>query len=320
MNKALVLMLALAGSGTFGTVSAQTLPKVSMVLNWFPEPEAGGFYAAVKDGLYKARGIDLEIVPGGPSVNGQALLAAGRVQFATLDSGSVMFARNEGIPVVGIFTTFQTFPQGLMYHSDKPLRSFKDLEGRTIAISPGAAYWEFIEKKYNLAGKVQVVNYNGQLADWLRDTGRVTQNYVTSEPFYAKKAGAKPGTLLIASSGFNPYGNLMAVTQDYLKANPKIVQAFIEASQEGWKRYLATPAKYNDVMMAANKDLTPDYLAYSAATEKPLIMGGDAAKYGIGYMSEARWNTIYGQFKDLKLLKVKMDPKSLYSLDHFPKK
>ncbi|WP_425144978.1 ABC transporter substrate-binding protein [Deinococcus sp.] len=303
-----------------GLASAQGMTKVSMVLNWFPEPEAGGFYAAVKDGLYKAKGLDLEILPGGPGVNGTALMASGRVQFATLDSASIMLARDQGIPAVGVFATFQKFPQGLMSHAENPVKTFGDLKGRAVATSPGAAYWQYIEKKYNLAGKVQVVNYNGQLASWLNDPKAITQNYVTSEPFYAQEGGAKSYTLLVANSGFNPYGNLMAVTADYLKANPAVVKAYIEASQEGWKRYLANPAKYNDVMMAANKDLNPKYLAYAAATEKPLIAGGDAVKYGIGYMSEARWNTLLGQLNDLKLLKTTLDIKSLYNMDSFPSK
>lgn len=313
------LLLAVVNVSTM-MASAQTLTKVSMVLNWFPEPEAGGFYAALKDGLYKAKGLDLEIIPGGPSVNGTVLIASGRVQFATLDGGSVLFARDQGIPVVGIFATFQTFPQGLMSHDENAVKSFADLKGRAVAISPGAGYWQFIEKKYNLAGKVQIVNYNGQLASWLNDPKAITQNYVTSEPFYAQEGGAKPHTLLVANSGFNPYGNLMATTEAYMKANPGVVKAYIEASQEGWKRYLANPSKYNDVMMAANKDLTPKYLAYAAATEKPLIAGGDAVKYGIGYMTPPRWATLLGQFNDLKLLKTTLDVKSLYSLDAFPAK
>ncbi len=300
--------------------SAESLTKVSMVLNWFPEPEAGGFYAAVKDGLYKARGLDLTIVSGGPGVAGQALLVSNRVQFATMDSPTVLLGRDQGIPLVGIFSTFQTFPQGLMSHEEQAITSFGDLAGRTVAVSPGAAYWEYIEKKYNLTGKVQVLNYNGQLADWQRDAARVTQNYITSEPYYAIKAGSKPKTLLIASSGFNPYGNLMTVTEEYLKNNPKTVQAFIEASQEGWRRYLANPAKYNDVMMAANKELTPQYMAYAAAAEKQLIAGGDAAHYGIGYMSSARWQTILSQLNDLKLIKTPVDIKTAYSMTLFPKK
>ena len=247
-------------------------------------------------------------------------MAAGRVQFAVMDAASLLFARDQGIPAVGIFAVFQTFPQGLMYHAEKPLKSFADLAGRQVAISPGAQYWEYLVAKYKLGGKVQVVNYNGQLADWLRDPNRVTQNYVTSEPFFAAKSGAKPKSLLIADSGYNPYGNLVSTTESYLKDNPKLVRAFMEATQEGWKRYVAAPAKYDAAMIAANKDLAPDYLAFSAKTQRGLIRTGDALKYGLGYMSAERWNTLYGQMNDLKLFKTSLDVTKAYDMSQFPKK
>ena len=58
MKKTILSALLLAAASLAG---AQDLPKATLVLNWFPEPEAGGFYAAVADGLYKARGLDLMI-------------------------------------------------------------------------------------------------------------------------------------------------------------------------------------------------------------------------------------------------------------------
>ena len=317
MKKAVLSALLLAAASVAG---AQAMPKATLVLNWFAEPEAGGFFAAVADGLYKAKGLDLTIQPGGPSVNGTSLMAAGRVQFAELDAASVLFARDQGIPAVGVFATFQTFPQGLMYHAEKPLSGFADLAGRQVAISPGAQYWEYILAKYKLDGKVQVINYNGQLAGWLRDPSQVTQNYVTSEPFFAEKSGAKPKSLLIADSGYNPYGNLVTVTEAYLKDNPKMVRAFIEASQEGWTRYLANPSKYDAVMIAANKDLTPEYLAFSAGAQKPLIMTGDAVKNGLGYMSKERWDTLLGQMNGLKLFKTKLVAAQAWDMSQFPKK
>ena len=158
------------------------------------------------------------------------------------------------------------------------------------------------------------------MADWLRDTSRVSQNYVTSEPFFAIKAGAKPRSLLVATTGFNPYADLVSVTETYIKENPKAVKAFIEASQEGWRRYNNNPAKYNAVMIAANKDLTPDFLAFSAKAQKPLIQGGDAAKYGIGYMSAARWNTLVKQMSQLNLFKTTLNPADAYDMSMFPKK
>lgn len=304
-----------------GLAFAQT--KASMVLNWFPETGHAGYFAAQKDGLYKKAGLDLTIVPGGPNTpGGLSLLATGKAQFAMIGATEVFLAREQGIPVVAIFAPFQDNPQGLMYHAEQPIKGFPDLAGRTVAISPGAAYWQFIESKYNLKGKVQVINYNGQLADWANDPKRITQNYVTAEPYNADRLGLKNGTLLIAASGFNPYADIMVTTEDYIKSNPEAVKAFVEASKAGYEAFFASPKNYVSALESANKENTSDVVLWGADAIKKLMMTGDAMKGGLGTMTAERWNTLYKQLKDLKVLKAdtNIDVSKVWTLDYLPKK
>ncbi len=39
--------------------------KVTLLLNWYPEAEHGGFYAALVHGIYEKHGLTVEIKPGG---------------------------------------------------------------------------------------------------------------------------------------------------------------------------------------------------------------------------------------------------------------
>lgn len=284
--------------------SAFAQEKVTMVLNWFPETGHAGYYAAVQDGLYTAKGLDVTIQPGGPDTIGSTLLATGKVQFAMLGATEVLLAREQGIPLVAIFGVFQNNPQGFMYHAENPVNSFEELEGRTVAISPGAAYWDYIEKKYGLEGKVQVINYSGSLADWARDPMAVTQNYVTAEPYSADKEGIANGSLLIADSGFNPYGDIIVTTEEFLANNPETVKAFVEASQEGYKAFFADPAKYAPALEAANSENTEDVVLWGAEAIKALIDTGDATTLGIGAMTLERWQTLYDELKELGVLQA----------------
>jgi NitT/TauT family transport system substrate-binding protein len=58
---------------------------------------------------------------------------------------------------------------------------------------------------------------------------------------------------------------------------------------EGWKSYLADPAPGNALIKKDNPNMTDDQLAYSVAKlkEMGMITGGDAAKLGIGMMTDA---------------------------------
>jgi NitT/TauT family transport system substrate-binding protein len=308
--------------GVAGFVSAQKpMTEITMVLDWFTEPPHGGFYAAVQDGLYEAKGLKVKLVPGGPNVAGYQLVATGKVQFAMMDTAGILSSREQGIPVVGVFAQFQLSPQVLMFHKSNPVKSFEDLAGRQVAVTPGAPYWDFIMAKYKLQGKVQQVNYSGQIASFLNDKKAVSQGYAVAEPYTIEKAGGDIGYLLVSDSGFSPYG-MVGTTEDYIKQNPATVRAFVEATQEGWKRYIANPAKYGASLQADNKDLEPDFLAWSSKAVIPFVTGkdGQTQKYGLGTMALSRWNIVYDSLKKVGVLKKDQDVKKAFTNTFIPAK
>jgi NitT/TauT family transport system substrate-binding protein len=296
MKKVFILLAFL-----FGMTLAQE--KVKMLLNWFPEPGHGGYYAALQDGLFAAKGLDVTLQAGGPDINGRAFLLTGRTQFTMLGATQLLLAREQGEPIVAIFALYQNNPLGLMYHAENPVGSFEDLAGRKVAIAPGTPFWDFIERKYDLAGKVQVINYDGGLANWARDPLAVTQAYVTAEPYSAEKEGFPNGTLLVSESGYNPYGDIVVTTEDFLAEQPETVKAFVEALQGGYKAFFAEPGNYVNTLQEANSENTEDFVLWSAEAVEGFANTGDATTRGLGIMTLERWQTAYDQLKDIGVLR-----------------
>ena len=90
------------------------------------------------------------------------------------------------------------------------------------------------------------------------------------------------------------------------------VAAFVKASIEGWKSYLADPAPGNALIKKDNPQMTDEQLAYSVAKlkETGMVGGGDAAKLGIGVMTDARIKASYDFLVSTQLIdpaKVKMN-------------
>src|SRR6202042_2729275 len=84
--RALTAGLVLLAAGTWpaaaqAPAATPTLDKVSFGTNWVAEAEHGGFFQAVADGTYRKYGLDVSIVPGGPSDNNRMLLIAGKIDF-----------------------------------------------------------------------------------------------------------------------------------------------------------------------------------------------------------------------------------------------
>src|SRR5215470_5722012 len=107
--------------------AALSAEKVKLALNWVPEPEFGGIYAARDTGAFAKRGLYVDIAPGGAGTPTWQLVATGKVDYAVASADEVVIARSQGADVVTIFATYQTCPQGIMVHASRGLKSFDDL-------------------------------------------------------------------------------------------------------------------------------------------------------------------------------------------------
>ena len=94
-----------------GAADQQPLTKVKLALNWFPEAEHGGYYAALHHGYYREAGLDVEIIPGGPKVPVLQETALGKVDFAVDNADKLILARAQQANVVGVMAPIQDSPR-----------------------------------------------------------------------------------------------------------------------------------------------------------------------------------------------------------------
>lgn len=298
----LVLVLAAAGcktsTKTEATSDATTTTRVKVQLNWVPEPEFGGLYAAKETGAYQKAGLDVELTGGGPGSPVVQLVASGQADFAVAGADDVVIARARGADVVAIFGTFQTSPQGIMVHGASTIASLADLKSGTLALEPGLPFGMYLKKKFGFAG-AKLVPYDGGIAKFLTDPTYAQQCYVTSEPLAVKKKGETPKVFLGADAGFNPYANVLVTRGAMLKEKMPVVRAFVAASADGWRAYLTDPKPANAVMQKLNTAMDAETFAAAAEAQKPLIETAETAKSGLGVMTEPRWTTLATQLTEL---------------------
>src|SRR4051794_1238674 len=82
--------------------SVRAADKVSIALNWVPEPEFGGIYAAQQNGAYQKRNLDVTIKPGGAGAPTWQQVASGKVDFGVASADEVVNARANGADVVAV--------------------------------------------------------------------------------------------------------------------------------------------------------------------------------------------------------------------------
>ena len=313
----LLLALPLLAACQKKTESGASAPAggaapITLALNWLPEPEFGGFYAAREDGAYKRAGLDVKVQGGGAGVPVVQMVATGRADFGTVTADELVLARARGGDVVAVFATFQTAPHGIMVHASRGLKKIEDaFDSGTLALETGLPYIAFLRQKFHW-GAAKIVAYDGGIAHFLTDPMFGQQCYITSEPILAKQKGSDPQVFLIADAGFNPYTTIVITRGELLKKNPAMVKAFVAASAAGWRDYLDNPGPTNQVLGALNHSMDAPTLAAAAEAQKPLIETADTKKAGLGSMTRARWQTLVEQLVSLKLIDKAIDVDPLF--------
>ena len=298
--------------------SAQAQDKFVYLTNWYAEAEHGGFYQALASGLYKKAGLEVTLRMGGPQVNGMQLLAAGQVDCFMGYDVQTMKAREQGIAAVTVAAAFQKDPQVMIGHPEN-VKKMEDLKGKTILISGDANtnFWPWLKATYGLAD-AQVRPYTFNIQPFVADKNVVQQGYLSSEPYaIEKQAKFKPTTLLLADHGWPPYATTVVCMEDTLKKKPQAVAAFVKASMQGWKDYLLTDATAaNALIRKDNPNMTDDELlnGIRLMKETGMVLGGDAAKFGVGTVTDERMKKTYDMMVAMKLLDAgKVELKKTYT-------
>ena len=309
-----VFALALTACGKKSEASSSSpsgetggLFKITVQLDWIPEPEHGGLYQAQARGFFKEEGLDVTLLPGGPNVNATQNTATGRADIAQADStNSIVVIHNQDLPIVQIGAVFQNDPSVLMLHPDNPVTRFEDLNGKTLIARVNWAFLPYLRRKYSI--DFQIAPQNFSTATFVADKNAIQQGYYIAEPYHIMKAGGpKPKYLYAWDAGFDAYTVLIANTE-WAKKNPEKLRAFMRAFIRGWQDYVkGDPTPAHEALKKANSNNTDEFMAFSRKMiiDEQLVTGrnggGDAQA---GRISPERFATQIRQLEEIGIIKA----------------
>lgn len=314
----LASLFTLAGCRGSSPPAHHGLFPVRLQADWYPQPEQGGFYTALIKGYYRQEGLDVSILPLGQYGSGLQVVASGAAEFGLGSSDQILESVANGLPLIAVGATMQHDPQALMVHADSPVHDFAELDGHTIAAQPGSVWFQYIVHKYQLKN-VREVPATHSVANFLADPNYIQQIFVTSEPFFVAKAGGQCRTLLISSTGYDPY-RVFFTRRDFLAQHPVAVAGFVRATIRGWREYLRDPAPTNALILKLNPAQNPEQMNYTvkALKDGKFITGDDATGAPIGQMTAERWAENNQQLVQLGVIQHPIDPNSAYTLRFLP--
>ena len=158
----LVLTMALA------SLPAAAADKLTVILDWFVNPDHGPLIVAREKGFFAAEGLEVELIAPADPNDPPKLVAAGQADLAVSYQPQLHLQVAQGLPVMRVGTLVATPLNSLVVLADGPVRSVGDLEGRKIGFSVGgfedALLGAMLERHGLDLDAVELVNVNFSLS------------------------------------------------------------------------------------------------------------------------------------------------------------
>jgi putative hydroxymethylpyrimidine transport system substrate-binding protein len=320
LTAALLLgLVVLAGCGEKEDVLEPSGSKrVELMLDYFPNADHAGIYAADAAGHFQQAGLDVEIrTPPDPSAPIKQV-AAGNVDLAISYQPEVFRAREIGLNVVSIAAIVQQPLTSIISLPKAKIRAPRDLKGKTVGtagIDYQTAYLETILAEAGVnTDDVKVRNVGFNLTPALL-TGRVDAvlgafwNYEGTE---LRMRGKRPQIIRMEEAGVPTYNELVLVAnQDALERDGGKLRAFIGALSRGTRDLREDPDEAIKGLLEANPDLDPELQREVVEVTLPLFFPPEGKPYG--WQDPEQWDAFSAWMRDSGLLDEPPDPAATHS-------
>ncbi len=307
-------MLALACAS-----SAVAQEAASLRLNWLYYGFHSFFPLGVDKGFYKEEGIDLTVGEGQGSGRAVQIVGSKSDTFGLSDGASVIGGAAKGAPIVAVMGIMNKSPFAVISRADANIKTVKDLEGKSIAATTGEAgltIFPAIVKANKLNGdsiKFVRVDGAGKLVAMLEKRVDAMLGGLENQSLILVQRGLAVTNIAYSDVGANTLGLVIHVHKDTLEKNPKLVQAFIRATQKS----IAYAEKNPDEAIAAFAKIKPDLDRTLAMQQLKaglnLVRAKDGENQPLGWMNPADWDMTLNMAREYQELKTDMKPGDFYT-------
>lgn len=309
-----IAMTALMAAGLAAAVpvtAAEGAEKLTVCLDWTPNTNHTGVYAALGLGYYEEAGLDVEVVQ--PPEDGAILMcAAGQAQlaFEAQDTLAHSLDLEEPLGITAVAAVLQHNTSGILSRAGDGITSPRGLEGRVYST------WE---NPVELAMLRYCMEQEG--ADF--DSVKLIPNTITDEPAALAAGQTDAVWIFYGWSGINAelqgvdcdfwrfsdlageldyYTPVILANNDFLAEKPETARAFLAATQKGYAYAIEHPREAADLLIEGDTTGSLEDARELVYASQEWISGqyvADAERWGV--FDPDRWNAFYGWLVDHSL-------------------
>ena len=308
-----------------GAHAAGSLKPVNMTLDWIYEGPNLGFLVAHDQGFYREAGLDVTITAGKGSGNTAQLVANKATQIGFADGYAASNGIAKGMEIKTVASIYRGNPSAIMVLDDSPIKTPKDLEGRTLAMIAGSGQFQqwpaFVKGAGIDAAKIKIVNLTppslgpALISDQVDAIGGYVQSYV---PIIEIRGQEKARAFWFSDYGVNVVSNGIIAHQDLIKSDPELIRAFVPASIKGFlygrqhpDEAAATVKKYSETVDVAiiKREFEVSWRTWVTPNTKGKPLGWGA---------EADWTSAIAVLKQYGGVTTSLDTSQLYTNEFVP--
>lgn len=244
------------------TSSAHAADKMSLILDWFINPDHGPIILAEELGYFAEQNLEVEVVAPADPADPPKLVAAGQADMAVSYQPQLHLQVHEGLPLKRVGTLVATPLNCLLVLEDGPIKSIADLKGKKVGFSVAGveeALLGAILKPHNLGmNDIELVNVNWSLSPSLmsKQVDAVIGAFRNFELNQMDIEGVKGRCFYLEEEGLPPYDELIYVAHSermdvnkvkrFLAATEKATQYIVNHPKKSWEIFAATSKELQD--------------------------------------------------------------------------
>lgn len=255
---------------------------------------AGSFFATTQ-GYYKNAGLNVTMLPGGPSIAPEPVVVSGQALVGVTHTAEAVSAIINGADLQVIGATFQKNPTCIVSSAAKPIKAPTDMYGKKIGISDtNAPIWNSFVKANNLdASKVTVVTVGFDVTSLASGEIDGLMAFAANEPVILKLQGFDPYVLLLGDFNYPLMEDLYIARASDVSdpAKLKTLAALMKGESLGWSDVLKDPnGAANLAVNNFGKDLKLDLAQQQAdaAAQNDFLSDADTQAHGLFWMTDAK--------------------------------
>jgi NitT/TauT family transport system substrate-binding protein len=308
--------LASTGWGT-RYVFAQKKIHLVLRLSWLPTGSYAPFYLAKDMGLWDKQGLDVDVQPGTGSGDTAKTVGLGRDDFGNLDAGTLLQSRVRGIPLKMIGMHLYKHPMSLMSKSKLGIKEPKDLIGKSVGVTAGAANAQLLPPflaMHRIDMKqvtVRHLPWSGYIPALLEDKIDAAAIWTLQYLPPLKKRGLVEGENLnvmrISDWGFDKLmGQGFATSDGVIAKKADLVKRFLPPCYEALREAMRDPDKAMAIHKKANPESDQEVGKEELMISFDMMKSPEGAAKTLGWMAKEKWAWIQDLLFDLKIIDKKL--------------